>query len=555
MKSKEYTVSEMKTLLEHMSGMYDLARIVDPIECRILQLQDDGKFSMNESCYGIWNAGQKCINCSSAAACSTGCHQEKDEFFQDQVFHIQSNPVTLKLPDGGAYDAVVELVSIESNDKAANDREAENVDHKAAQYSAIHDELTKVLSSGAFYELSRELIVKKSDKSWVMITANIMNFRFINALFGVLKGNEVLVRTGVALNQIAEDAGGLCGRLGADQFAILLPNSKYNEEALMNVAQTLRTTFNSGVYRFHIHFGVYQVADATIPISVMCGRANSAIRTIRENLKETIAYFDDAMMRKSLFEQEVLSAFEDALSNGEYKMYLQPLAGAKGDIFGAEALVRWCRPDGTVIMPGEFIETLEHAGLIHELDMYIWEQAVRQLDIWKGTDKGGLTISVNMSAKDLYNVDVYMVLTELIEKYGVESKLLRLEITETALLDNPENSNAIISKLREKGFLIEIDDFGKGYSSLSMLKDIHADVLKIDMSLLQEIESKKRSRIILESVISMADSLGMDVITEGVETETQVMTLSDMGCLYFQGYYFSRPVTVEAFEQLFQGSK
>ena len=109
--------------------------------------------------------------------------------------------------------------------------------------------------------------------------------------------------------------------------------------------------------------------------------------------------------------------------------------------------------------------------------------------------------------------------------------------------------------MREKGFLIEIDDFGKDYSSLSMLKDIHADVLKIDMSLLQEIESKKRSRIILESVISMANSLGMDVITEGVETETQVMTLSDMGCLYFQGSYFSRPVTVEAFEQLFQGSK
>ena len=552
MKSKEYTVAEMKTLLEHMSGMYDLARIVDPIECRILKLQDDGKFSMNESCYGIWNAGQKCINCSSAAACRTGCHQEKDEFFQDQVFHIQSNPVTLKLPDGGAFDAVVELVSIENNDKTANDRAAENVDHRAAQYSAIHDELTKVLNSGAFYELGREMIVKAPGNAWVMITANIMNFRFINALFGVLKGNEVLIRTGAALHQIAEEAGGLCGRLGGDQFAILMPKSKYNEVALMNAAQTLRAAFNSGVYRFHIHFGVYQVNDATIPISVMCGRANSAIRTIRENLTETIAYFDDAMMRKSLFEQEVLSAFEDALTKGEFKMYLQPLAGAKGQILGAEALVRWVRTEGTVIMPVEFIETLEQAGLIHELDMNIWEQAVRQLSQWTGTDKEGLTISVNMSAKDFYSVDVYTVLTGLIEKYGVESKRLRLEITETALLDNPENSNSIVSRLRERGFLVEIDDFGKGYSSLSMLKDIHADVLKIDMSLLREIESKRRSRLILESVINMADSLGMDVITEGVETETQVMTLSGMGCHYFQGYYFSRPVTVEAFEQLFQ---
>ena len=236
MSTTEYTVEEMKSLLKNMSGMYDLARVVDPIECRILNFQNDGTVTMNETCYGIWNAGQKCINCSSAIACRTGCHQEKAEHFHNKVFHIQSNPVTLKLPDGDSYDAVVELVSIENENVAeegANDRAAENIDHMAAQYQSIHDEMTKVLNAGAFYEMARGHIIKNPDLSWVLISANIMNFRLVNTLFGVLKGNEVLIKTAEMLKRISGEARGLCGRLGSDQFALLLPQNKYCEDTLL----------------------------------------------------------------------------------------------------------------------------------------------------------------------------------------------------------------------------------------------------------------------------------------------------------------------------------
>jgi EAL domain-containing protein (putative c-di-GMP-specific phosphodiesterase class I)/GGDEF domain-containing protein len=541
----------MRTLLKNMSEMYDLARVVDPIECRILEFHSDGRISMSDSCYGIWNADQKCVNCSSAVACRTGCHQEKAERFQDQVYHIQSNPVTVKLPDGGAYEAVVELVSVEkeADSAAVNDRAAENTDHRAAQYQALHDSLTKALTADAFYELSRERIVRDPDSLWVMITANIKDFRLINTLFGDLKGNEVLVKTAALLRRLAEESGGLCGRLGGDQFALLLPRDRYQKKSLLNAAQALAEAFNSGLFTFCIHFGVYEMEDASIPLSVMFDRANSALRTIRDDLRETVASFDDSMMRRSLFEHEIISGFEEALRTEQFRMYLQPLVREDGGIFGAEALVRWHRPDGTVVKPDDFIGTLERAGLIHELDMFIWERAVRQLSLWKGTDKQDLSISVNMSARDFYSVDLYRVLTELIEKYGVDSRLLRLEITETALLEDPEKGNAVVSRLREKGFLVEIDDFGKGYSSLSLLKDIHADVLKIDMGLLCEIECQQRSRIILESVINMAGSLGMDVITEGVETEEQLRSLTSMGCRHFQGYYFSVPLPVEEFER------
>ncbi len=558
MKTTEYTVEEMRSLLENMSGMYDLARVVDPIECRILEIQKDGKINRNKSCYGIWNANHKCINCSSALACRTGCHQEKKEHFNDSVYHIQSTPVRLRLPDGGSYEAVVELVNIDKEARKdpdnINDRAAENINYKAVHYQAHHDNLTKVLNAGSFYELARDKIMKTPNETWVMVTGNIMDFHLINTLFGVLKGNEVLVKTAGLLKTISEKANGLCGRLGGDQFAMLIPNDKYEEKALLNAAQALSYAFNSGIYTFCIHFGVYMIEDAAIPVSVMCGRANSAMRTIRGDLRRTVAYFDDAMLQKSLFEQEIISGFDDALRDGQFRMYLQPLVGENRQIYSAEALVRWIKPDGSIIMPGEFIETLEHAGLIHELDIYIWEQAVKQLSIWKYTKERDITISVNMSAKDFYSVDVYKILTELLEKYDVESRMLRLEITETALLEKPEQSNKIISKLRDKGFIVEIDDFGKGYSSLSILKNIQADILKIDISLLNEIETKTRSRIILESVIKMANSLGMEVVTEGVETETQLKTLSEMGCHLYQGYLFSKPIPVNEFEKLIEFS-
>ena len=460
-KSMEYTVAEMKAFLNEASGKYDLARVVDPIECRILDFHDDGRVSMTESCYGIWNAEQKCINCSSAIACRTGCHQEKAEHFQDNVFFIQSNPVKLKLSDGSIYDAVVELVNIDKeSDQIANPREEENVGTRAAHYFASHDSLTKVLNADAFYEMSRDMINNSPHTSWVMMTCDIMNFRLINTLFGVIKGNEVLVRAASMLREIMEDSGGLCGRLGGDQFALLIPQTAYREETLLHIARTLEQEFKSGIYTFCIHFGVYDVDDPSLPVSVMCGRANSALHMIREDLTKTVAYFDDAIMEKMLMEQKVICSFDEALQNGQFKMYLQPLVDAKGNTFSAEALVRWCKPDGTMIMPGDFIETLENAGRIHDLDMHVWEQAAQQLSRWKGTNKDHLTISVNMSAKDLYNIDVYEVLTGLTSKYGIENRKLRLEITETALLVEPKKSDEVVSRLRKAGFVVEIDDFG-----------------------------------------------------------------------------------------------
>ena len=548
LEAREYTVEEIRNFLDGVSGKYAVARVVDPAECRILDLHEDGKISMNKHCYGIWNSNQRCLTCSSSQACHTGQLHSKEEQFQDDLYHIQSNPISLKLPDGSLYNAVVELVTVKKDTThLANNREKENIGNRAAHYLAQHDSLTNVLNADTFYDFSREMLRTNPDVTWLMITSNIMNFRLVNTLFTEQKGNEVLIRTASLLRGIAYRSSGLCGRLGGDQFALLIPKEKYRETYLLNTEKILADTFNSGIYTFCIHFGVYEIQDPDIPISVMCGRANSALRTIREDLTRTVNYFNDDLMRKILMEQSVIGRFEEALKNEEFRMYLQPLFREDGTVFGAEALVRWVKPDGTIIMPADFIETLEHAGLIQKLDLFMWELAVKQLSKWKKDGKD-LTISVNMSALDFYSIDICKALTDLLEKYDVDCSALRLEITETALFVDPDKSNAAVFELRSRGFRVEIDDFGKGYSSLSLLKNIKADILKIDKHFLQEIQKENRSSRILSSIISLAKSLDMDVIAEGVETKEQLNTLIAMDCRCFQGYYFCRPLPAAEFD-------
>lgn len=552
MKIGKYGIGEMREFLRNMSGMYDLVRVVDPIECRIIELGEDGRISMEKSCYGIWNSKNKCANCSSANACRTGCHQEKTEYFKNNIYHIQSNPVTLTLSDGGTYDAVVELVSVSEAPEGftgdgINDRESENKGDKAIKYRVLHDSLTGMLDAEAFYEGARELIIENPDTSWKLIIGDILQFRLINSLFGVEKGNEILFKTAELLKKLAGDNSGMCSRLYRDKFAVLMPSDKYSEDMLTETAKAIGKEFSTGTYTVRLKFGVYDIPDKDIPVSVMCDRANLAIKS-KDNYGSTVAYFDDVIMQKSIDEQKVVSGFESALAEGQIKMYLQPIVKKDGRVLGAEALARWILPDGTVVPPPEFIETLEKAALIHKLDRNIWEQAVKLLKSWKNTEKQALTISVNLSVKDFYSMDVYKVLTELMEGYGVGYDKLRLEITESVLIEDPENIYPVVAKLKNAGFLVEIDDFGKGQSSLSLLKDIDVDILKIDKEFLHETENAERSRIILRSVIAMAKELGMKVISEGVETDTQLEYLKSMGCNYFQGYYFSKPVPVDEFE-------
>jgi EAL domain-containing protein (putative c-di-GMP-specific phosphodiesterase class I) len=261
-----------------------------------------------------------------------------------------------------------------------------------------------------------------------------------------------------------------------------------------------------------------------------------------------IAYYDDTLTKKAVSDNRLVSEFDTALEDGQFEMFLQAQTGTDGVVTGAEALVRWRHPERGLIPPGEFIPVFEETGLIYRLDQCIWDLAAQKLREWKDQGHDDLKISVNISARDFYYLDIYRCFTELVEKYQIDPRVLNIEITETAIMMDVEKQLALLKKLQNYGFHVEIDDFGSGYSSLNMLKNIHADVLKIDMGFLRETQNRSRTRIILNVIIDLAKQLNMTVITEGVETDKQVEFLTKAGCDMFQGYYFSKPVPVEEFE-------
>ncbi len=429
-----------------------------------------------------------------------------------------------------------------------NDRTEDVVSLEHEKYRASHDTLTGLLNKEQFYIETAKLIKENRDVKYCLVCSNIKDFKFVNELFGIEKGNEILKKQAEYMkNFIGEDS--LAARLHADRFAMCMPRIRFDEDLINEAITGIQEAFKNSSFHMHIFVGVYDIHDVEERVSIMCDKANLASETIKNEYKSSVAYYTEHLLEKSIEERKIIGEFDRALDNEEFVMFLQPQVDVSGKPFGSEALVRWQHPDKGLLAPGVFIDVLEKTGFVYRLDRYMWDKAVKQLAEWKKRGINDYHISVNISTKDFYLIDVYETFVGLVEKYDIDPKLLKLEITETALMSDFNKNMVIIKRLQKYGFDIEIDDFGSGYSSLNMLKDISADVLKIDMGFLRASENEVKGQDILESIIGLANKLGMRVITEGVEKKTQVDMLYDMGCKMFQGYYFSKPIPVDEFEK------
>ena len=429
-----------------------------------------------------------------------------------------------------------------------NDRTEDVVSLEHEKYRASHDILTGLLNKEQFYIETAKLIKENRDVKYCLVCSNIKDFKFVNELFGIEKGNEILKKQAEYMkNFIGEDS--LAARLHADRFAMCMPRIRFDEDLINEAITGIQEAFKNSSFHMHIFVGVYDIHDVEERVSIMCDKANLASETIKNEYKSSVAYYTEHLLEKSIEERKIIGEFDRALDNEEFVMFLQPQVDVSGKPFGSEALVRWQHPDKGLLAPGVFIDVLEKTGFVYRLDRYMWDKAVKQLAEWKKRGINDYHISVNISTKDFYLIDVYETFVGLVEKYDIDPKLLKLEITETALMSDFNKNMVIIKRLQKYGFDIEIDDFGSGYSSLNMLKDISADVLKIDMGFLRASENEVNGQDILESIIGLANKLGMRVITEGVEKKTQVDMLYDMGCKMFQGYYFSKPIPVDEFEK------
>jgi diguanylate cyclase (GGDEF)-like protein len=426
---------------------------------------------------------------------------------------------------------------------------AERKRRKREYYVSGHDSLTGLYNRERFFEKSHEVLHRYSKKKMVMVCTNIKNFKLTNDLFGYEMGDRVLLDQSDILKAIYKKEDCVLGRIAGDKFAMLVPKGEFEESDVIENSSKLQYLINDANYKLHIAVGVYEVTDINESPQIMCDKANMAIESLKDDYGTIVAYYDAAMLDSLVNEKNVLSDFDNGINNGQFKMYLQPQIACDGTLIGAEAIVRWHHPKLGVLMPADFIEIVEKRGFIYKLDYCMWEQAAKCLSIWQQKGIDNLSISVNVSTKDFFYTDIYKTFTKLVEKYKINPSRLNIEITETLFMENAPRHMEVISKLKAYGFCIELDDFGSGYSSLNMLKDIEADVIKIDMAFLEETSNTKRSHTIIKSIINMAKDLDMKVITEGVRTKQHVEFLTEAGCDIFQGFYYSMPIIVEEFER------
>lgn len=415
------------------------------------------------------------------------------------------------------------------------------------EYRLNYDSLTKAYNRYGFYKNAQKLIKEHTDTEYCLILSDIKSFKLINEIYGENIADKILIDE---VNIIRQKMKGnsVLGRLNGDIIAMVIPKEYLSEKEFSDMIKLLSDRYSNKNFRLHIYLGVYYIKDVNETIRQMVDKVSLVIMKSKGNMSNYILYYDENSYRNDIFKQQLIGEFETALNENQFCMYLQPQTDKDGNMLGAEALIRWNHPNMGLIMPGAFIECFEDAGLIYRLDNYIWEEAAKQLKIWK--DSGyNYYISVNISAKDFYHIDVYQTFKNLVSKYGIDTDKLHIEITETALSEDKQAAHKTIERLHDEGFIIEIDDFGSGYSSFNFLKDVCADVIKIDRVFLKKSSHEERGEQILMSIISLSHDIGMDVITEGVENVDQLSMLAKMNCDWFQGYYFSKPIAVGDFEE------
>lgn len=425
---------------------------------------------------------------------------------------------------------------------------------KHYRHLALTDSVTGLWNDVKFYRETQEILEKNPDKTYLLITLDINKFKFINNDFGSRAGDKMLVELGKRINEIF---GGVAyyARGTADVFLILIEKKNFREEMLNPLKKEIY--FDNGGKRQYYKV-VIKAGIRTIPpgerredMKRYVDQASMARKTIKESADESIAYYDKEMKENIARVIAVENKMEAALKNGEFHVYLQPKYYLPtGEIVGAEALVRWIEQDGKIIPPDKFIPLFERNGFIVKVDFYVYEQVMKQMAQWMKEGRTPICVSVNVSRVHIRTYDFFIKLNKLIEKYQIPKEYFELELTETMIGGAQGTTRDFVRACKKEGYSVSIDDFGSGYSSLNLLKDLPVDILKIDKGFLDETAESQRSSIIVQQVVEMAKKMKIGTLCEGVETTAQADFLKNIGCDMAQGYLFSKPIPMKEFQKL-----
>ena len=416
------------------------------------------------------------------------------------------------------------------------------------------DQLTGLYNRVFFYRYAVLLDEHHKGFPTDAIVLDINHFHTINERYGKQYGDELLRRLAAWLLETVERKGGIACRRNADTFMVYCPHREDYDVLLEDLSAEMD---RSGKGHIRLRMGIYADVDKTMDVERRFDRAKLAADNVRGSASNAIGHYDHAMHEAEMLSEQLIEDFPEAIRDRQFIVYYQPKFEVHGEepaLHSAEALVRWEHPEMGMVSPGTFIPLFEKSGLIQTLDQYVWAEAAAQIRRWK--EKFGVTlpVSVNVSRIDLYDPQLKDRLSAIIGENGLAFGDLLLEITESAYTEDSRQLVEALRQLRAMGFRIEMDDFGSGYSSLSMLSTLPIDILKLDIQFIRGAFREGRKDIrLLEAMIKLAGAFKFPVVAEGVETSDQVAVLSALGCDYIQGYSFSRPVPPEEFEPFFDG--
>ncbi|SEL59054.1 diguanylate cyclase (GGDEF) domain-containing protein [Ruminococcus sp. YRD2003] len=413
------------------------------------------------------------------------------------------------------------------------------------------DALTGLFNKEFFFEYGKRLDQQNGNAPMDALVLDINRFRIVNELYGKNYGDHILKKLGSFIHELVQYTGGLACRSDSNCFCLSLPHSDDLAAKLPGYVARINEFLDDR--KITVRIGVYSDDGSGLDMERRFDRARLACRKLRNTYETGFDFYNAELHSRELHSERLISDIDKALAEKQFRVYYQPkyrISGGKPVLTSAEALVRWFHPEFGMVSPGEFISLFESNGLIQLLDRYVWNEAASQIRKWRDSFGVDLPVSVNVSRVDIFDPQLGDTLFNIAESNGLTTDKLLLEITESAYTDNSQQIIDTVSSLRERGFRIEMDDFGCGYSSLNMLTSLPIDALKLDMNFIRNICTNQKDHRLVAIMIEIARLLEVPVIAEGVETEEQMLLLRELGCDIIQGYYFSKPLPSEEFDKL-----
>ena len=427
--------------------------------------------------------------------------------------------------------------------------------------TAGRDTLTRAYTLEYFITRAKQLMKSNANLKYALFYVDFSDFKYINDVFGYANGDDLLKHYAALLIKDKQHDE-LVGRINADNFIIL---RHYNNRTELTKRQAAVDAAIRDYMRSHLDRQALSICcgiccledvDEKLSLNELLNRANFARKMVKNGHElNNYCFYDESIRQHLLEEKSIESGMEEALNSRQFEVYYQPKVFMRTEeIAGSEALVRWRTKKGTMLMPDQFIPVFEKNRTIPQLDQYVFEAVCMWIRTLLDEGKPALPVSINVSRLQFCNADFVEIYAGIKKRYAIPDNLLEIEFTESVLFDNWERLTFIVDQLHASGFTCSIDDFGKGYSSLGMFKNLNVDVLKIDALFFQNLVAEEKDRLLAESIIQLVRQFGVKTVAEGIETREQIEILKHMRCDYIQGYVYYKPMPQKEYEKLLMQS-